>query len=316
MLDLNFKVIPKKMWPGYTSENLVARLTKIGGMKTHFSYLEVTQESTVASDNQKFVFAPILDSCGKLKGRLNSIYFCEKAFRDQLRSTTILGNFWSGFRFATTVFFFAMVIVFSGGANPKMDTLSVIELFGSWSIMEIAFNRGILASFKYGQIGENLGITLRLIVTGIYSSVWLEIIVLLFLLNSWNLFNKQEIMGWVDYAEVFFCLFSLLALSLPFSYFVSLLSRNKVDLRFIFPVFFKFLVFTTPLFLVFQSNFPFVTEILRFNPLNFCFSFLSDNNSTLSTSFATYIICLVTGYLFFVLIDEKAQPRKWIRADV
>jgi hypothetical protein len=301
------------MWPGYTQENLVARLTKIGGRKTHFSYLEVSQESAVASDNQEFVFAPILDSRGKLKGRLNSIYFCENAFRDQLRTTTILGNFWSGFRFATTVFFFAMVIVFSGGANPKMDTLSVIELFGSWSIMEIAFNRGILASFKYGQIGENLGISLRLIVTGIYSSVWLEIVVLLFLLNSWNLFNKQEIMGLVDYAEVFFCIFSLLTLSLPFSYFVSLLSRNKVDLRFLFPVFFKFLVFTTPLFLVFQSNFLFVTEILRFNPLNFCFSFLTENPSRFNTNFAVYSIFVTVGYLFFVLVDDTSQPRKWMR---
>ena len=313
MLDLDFKVFPKKMWPGYTPENLVARLTKIGGMKTHFSYLEVSQESTVTSDNQKFVFAPILDSRGKLKGRLNSIFFCEKAFRDQLRSTTILGNFWSGFRFATTVFFFAMVIVFSGGANPKMDTLSVIELFGSWSIMEIAFNRGILASFKYGQIGESLGISLRLILTGIYSSVWLEIVVLLFLLNSWNLFNKQEVMGLVDYAEVFFCIISLLTLSLPFSYFVSLLSKNKVDLRFVFPVFFKFLVFTTPLFLVFQSNFSFVTEILRFNPLNFCFSFLTENSSRFNTNFAMYSIFVIVGYLFFVFVDDTSQPRKWMR---
>jgi ABC-type polysaccharide/polyol phosphate export permease len=208
-----------------------------------------------------------------------------------------------------------MVIVLSGGANPQMNTLSVLEIFGTWSIMEIAFNRGLITSFKYSGIGETLGIRLRLLVIGAYSTVWLEILLLLALLNTWSVYDQYSVLTLLDYFQIFSCLFSLLALSLPFSYFVSILSRNKIDLRYVIPVFFKFLVFSTPLFSSFHDNFSFVGNLLRFNPLNYCFSFVTNPSLSLNVSFFSFFIAVIFGYLLFSMIRDKIEPLAWKRLD-
>ena len=315
MIELKFTSIPTKMWPGYTPENLTKRLAKIGGFKCLTIYEQMPLELTKADKQQHLVSSPILDSQGRWSGILYSIFFCEKAFRDQLKSTTRFGNFWNGFRYLTTVFFFAMVIVLSGGANPLMNTLSVLEMFGAWTIMEIAFNRGLITSFKYSGIGEILGIRLRLIVVGAYSTVWLEIIVLLALLNTWSVYNRDLLLSLFDYFQIFSCLFSLLALSLPFSYFVSIISRDKIDLRYVFPVFFKFLVFSTPLFSGFHDNFSFIKNLLRFNPLNYCFSFVTNPSLSVNVSFSCFLVTISFGYVFFSLIRDKIDPLAWKRLD-
>jgi hypothetical protein len=272
-------------------------------------------ELTKADKKQLLVSSPILDSQGRWLGIFHSIFFCEKAFRDQLKSTTRFGNFWNGFRYLTTVFFFAMVIVLSGGANPLMNTLSVLEMFGAWTIMEIAFNRGLLTSFKYSGIGETLGIRLKLIVVGAYSTIWLEIIVLLALLNAWSLYDRDLLLSFFNYLQIFSCLFTLLALSLPFSYFVSIISRNKIDLRYVFPVFFKFLVFSTPLFSGFHNNFSFVKNLLRFNPFNYCFSFVTNPSLSLNVSFLSFLVTIFLGYVIFLLIRDRIDPLAWNRLD-
>jgi len=316
MIELQFTQIPKKMWPGYSPEILLERVGKIGGSRSRITYKETTSESEKSDSKEQFVRSPILDSQGRLRGTFYSIAFCEKAFRDQLKSTTRFGNFWNGFRFLTSVFFFALVIVLSGGANPQMDTLSVLELFGAWSIMEIAFNRGLITSFKYSGIGETLGIRLRLIVIGAYSTVWLEILVLLGTLNTWSIYNNQSVLTFVDYFQIFSCLFLLLTLSLPFSLLVSMLSRNKIDLRYVFPVFFKFLVFTTPLFSTFHNNFPLIQEILKYSPLSYCFSFVIGFDESISLKLSSYFVCLILGYLFFFCVKEKMNPLTWKRSSV
>ncbi len=313
MIELRFTDIPKKIWPGYTPENLTERLAKIGGLKSQTVYEQVPLDLTLLSKQKQFVSSPILDSQGRWKGIFHSIFFCEKAFRDQLKSTTRFGNFWNGFRYLTSVFFFAMVIVLSGGANPQMDTLSVLEMFGAWSIMEIAFNRGLITSFKYSGIGETLGIRLRLIVIGAYSTVWLEILVLVTLLNTWSVYDRNSLLSPFDYFQIFSCLFSLLALSLPFSFLVSIISRNKIDLRYVFPVFFKFLVFSTPLFSSFHDNFSFVKNLLKFNPLNYCFSFVTSPSLPVNFSFSSFFVTIVFGYVFFSLIRDKIEPLTWNR---
>ena len=315
MIELKFAHTPSKMWPGYTPEILIGRLAKIGGSKSRTTYEEMPLELTKSDNLHHFVRSPILDSQGRGFGIFHSVFFCEKAFRDQLKSITRFGNFWNGFRYLTAVFFFAMVIVLSGGANPLMDTLSVLEMFGAWTIMEIAFNRGLITSFKYKGIGETLGIRLRLIVVGAYSTVWLEITVLIALLNTWSLYDRHSVLSLFDYFQIFSCLFSLLALSLPFSYFVSIISRNKIDLRYVIPVFFKFLVFSTPLFSGFHDNFSFVKNLLRFNPLNYCFSFVTNPSSSLNVIFLSYFVTIIFGYVFFLLIRDKINPLTWKRID-
>lgn len=316
MIELKFTQIPKKMWPGYSPEIFLERVGKIGGSRSRITYEETTSESEKSDSKEQFVRSPIMDSQGTLRGTFYSIAFCEKAFRDQLKSTTRFGNFWNGFRFLTSVFFFALVIVLSGGANPQMDTLSVLEMFGAWSIMEIAFNRGLITSFKYSGIGETLGIRLRLIVIGAYSTVWLEILVLLGILNTWSIYNNQSVLTFVDYFQIFSCLFLLLTLSLPFSLLVSMLSRNKIDLRYVFPVFFKFLVFTTPLFSTFHNNFPFIQEILKYSPLSYCFSFVIGFDESISLKLSSYFVFLILGYVFFFCVKEKMNPFTWKRSSV
>lgn len=315
MIELKFTNIPQKIWPGYTPENLTERLAKIGGLKSQTIYKQVPLDLTLLIKQEDFVSSPILDSQGRWKGIFHSIFFCEKVFRDQLKSSTRFGNFWNGFRYLTSVFFFAMVIVLSGGANPQMNTLSVLEMFGAWSIMEIAFNRGLITSFKYSGMGETLGIRLRLIVIGAYSTVWLEILVLIALLNTWSVYDRNLLLSAFDYFRLFSCLFLLLALSLPFSFLVSIISRNKIDLRYVFPVFFKFLVFSTPLFSSFHDNFTFIKNLLRFNPLNYCFSFVTNPSLSLSFSFLSYFVTIVVGYLLFCLIRDKIVPLAWKRLD-
>jgi len=316
MIELKFAQIPKKMWPGYSPAILLERIGRIGGSQSRITYEEIPSGFEKLDGEDQFVKSPILDSQGRLIGALYSIAFCEKAFRDQLKSTTRFGNFWNGFRFLTSVFFFAMVIVLSGGANPQMDTLSVLEMFGAWSIMEIAFNRGLITSFKYSGIGETLGIRLRLIVVGAYSTVWLEILVLVGLLNTWSIYNNRSVLNFIDYYEIFSCLILLLALSLPFSLLVSMLSRNKIDLRFVFPVFFKFLVFTTPLFSTFHNNFGFIQEILNYSPLSYCFSFVIGFDESISLKLSSYFVTIIIGYSFFFLAKEKVNPLTWKRLNV
>lgn len=313
MLELNYLQSPEKMWPGYTLSNFLARIKRIGGADSRFAYQQIVEGTPSKKKQKTVVTSPILDSRGNFFGRVISILFCEKAFRDQLKSTTRFGNFWSGFRFGTSVFFFGMVIIFSGGANPNMNTLSVLELFGAWSIMEIAFNRGILASFKFSSIGKNLGISLKLIILGIYSTVWLELVVLIVILNTWKLYKDSTLLSLFDYFQLFTCVVTLLILSLPFSYLASILSTNKIDLRFVFPVFFKFLVFTTPLFSSFHSNFPLMMEVVRYSPFSYSFSFVLNSNAGTETQFLSYLVFVIIGFLLLFLVKERVQRLMWIR---
>jgi hypothetical protein len=313
VLELNYLRFPEKMWPGYTLVNFLARLKKIGGADSKIVYQQISAVTSSKKKQKVVVTSPILDSQGNFFGRIVSVLFCEKAFRDQLKSTTRFGNFWSGFRYGTAVFFFAMVIIFSGGANPNMNALSVLELFGAWSIMEIAFNRGILASFKFGSIGKDLGISLKLIILGIYSTVWLELVVLLVLLNTWKLFKESTLLTLFDYFQLFTCIVTLLMLSLPFSYLASIISTNKIDLRFVFPVLFKFLVFTTPLFASFHNNFPLIMEVVRYSPFSYSFSFVLGSNAGTLTQFLSFLVFIVIGFGLFFLIKEKVQRLMWIR---
>jgi hypothetical protein len=312
VLELNYLQFPEKMWPGYTKANFLVRVKKIGGSNSKVVYQQIVD--TPSKKNQKVVVtSPILDSQGNFFGRIASILFCEKAFRDQLKSTTRFGNFWSGFRFGASVFFFALVIIFSGGANPNMNALSVLELFGAWSIMEIAFNRGILASFKFSSIGKDLGISLKLIILGIYTTVWLELVVLIALLNTWKLFKESTLLTLFDYFQLFTCILTLLMLSLPFSYLASILSTNKIDLRFVFPVFFKFLIFTTPLFSSFHNNFPLMLEVVGYSPFSYSFSFVLGSNAGPLNQFLSFLVFIIIGFVLFFLIKERFQRLMWVR---
>lgn len=310
VLELKFLITPKKMWPGYTHASLVNRLKLIGKSDINFKYNESEAEEKITQPSDA-VKSPIIDSQGKLLGAFYSVLFCEKAFRDQLQSTTRYGNFWSSFKFCSNVFFFALVIVLSGGANQNMNTLEVLELFGCWSIMEIAFNRGILASFKYGRIESILGVNLRLIVAGIYSTIWLELLTLFGLLNIWSLYSAQSVLSLFDYFKILACVASLIFLTYPLSYFISILSSQNIDLRFVIPVVFKFIVFTTPLFGTFHSLFPAFEDFISFSPLNLCFSIISNVNQSNAKLIGSYLLLTLPIYVVFFLLRRQNISVSW-----
>ena len=314
MLRLVYLTPPKKLWPGFSVGKMNSRLSRLGKPNESSVYEQLNDSpDNLTLEHSQCTYHPILDYRGKFLGLFASIAFCEKAFRDQLKVTTKFGNVWNIFKFGMTLFFFSLIIVLSGGANMQMDSSVILEIFGTWSIMEIAFNRGILASFKYGKLHSAMGISPKIIVAGIYTSVWLEICTLIAILNVWSIYKDRSILSFESYLGITFSLTTLFILTYPFSFFISMLSRNNLDLRFVMPVLFRFLVFTTPLFQSFHSDISWVSDLLNYSPLNLCFANLINSSYSQISMQLSYFVLVVVAYTLFFSVQPNVKMNKWQR---
>ena len=314
---IRFKFLGKaNLWPRFNSTNFEAFFNNISVPQDNITFQEMlgkAKQDNPKSNNETIQIAsPLIFALGKLRGSLLSIRLCEYAFRDNLRFTTKLGNSWTVISFLVTLSFFALIIVLSGGANPNLTTLDIIEIFGAWLILELAFVRGIFSSFKYGQLESRLGIDLKLIVMGMFSTVWMEFFTLLIALNAWSILNYSQLIEFRSYIGLVLCLLSLLILGYPFSYFISKISHKYIDMRFVVPVGFRFIIFSTPLFYSFHVNYPVINQILDYSPLNLSFNLLQYWNSWHEDDFLHYIVFLLASYCLLFYKRNLQNQSYWI----
>lgn len=299
MIKLEFSGKPN-LWPRFNSESFEKFLKNISTSKGDVFLKEVLgsknqgEVALIKTNNQ--TFSPLIYTLGKFKGNLLSVKLCENAFRDNLKHTTKIGNVWTMISFSITLLFFVSIIIFSGGANPTLNIQNIVSIFGAWLILELAFVRGIFSSFKYGQIESRLGISLKLIVLSMFSTIWMELVALLLVLNTWSITKYSRLIDFESYVGLFLCLLSLLFLGYPYSYFLSQISRKYIDMRFIVPVVFRFLVFSTPLFYSFHENFPAINRVIAYSPLNFSFNFLQSWNYWRLDHFVYFAVFALVSY--------------------
>jgi ABC-type polysaccharide/polyol phosphate export permease len=306
------------LWPRFESESFQNFLQNINTPRGDITFKEILgteRQSDIARVNRNNdTRTPLLYALGKFRGNLLSVKLVENAFRDNLKRTTKLGNLWTAISYSITLIFFASIILLSGGASPTLNIQSIISIFGAWLIFELAFARGIFSSFKYGQIEARLGIHLRVIVVGMFSTIWMEFLALIVILNGWSIVKYSKLINFESFVGLFLCLLSLLLLGYPYAYFISRLSSTNMDMRFVVPVVFRFIVFSTPLFYTFHENYPTLNRILEYSPLNFSFNLLHKWNNLSLDNFISFLAFTLVSY-FLLFYKSNLQNRSiWIES--
>ena len=303
-----FHTNPEKLWPGFKIEQFEQRLYSL---TKNLPPITLTQVDSTEVGSFRVTSKPFVQIYGKVRGFVLSVLFTEAAFKDALTESTRIGNTLNLIRFSSNIFFFSMFIIFSGGATPDTNTYLILQLFGVWTIFDFAFNRGILALYRYQKLSSTFGIGGRTMVLASFLSLWRELIFLIVVLNFWSLYKYQSLANLQTYSQISLTLILLFILGLPLSYIVSYISRTQIDARFLSPIFFRFLILTTPLFDSFHENFTFISTIISYSPLNLCFSPYFPNLSSHSVSISTYVIFLGLELLVFFSIKEKTMPSYW-----
>lgn len=308
MLSIIFENNPEKLWPGFKIERFEQRLVNL---TKNLPPITMTQVDSTEVGSFPVTTKPFDQLYGKPRGFVLSVLFTEAAFKDTLTESTRIGNALNLIRFASNIFFFSMLIIFSGGATPDTNTFLILQLFGVWTIFDFAFNRGILALNRYQKLSSTFGIGGRTIVLATFLSLWRELIFLIVIVNLWSLYKYQSLASLQTYFQISLTLLLLFILGLPLSYIVSNISRTQIDARFLSPIIFRFLILTTPLFESFHDHFSVISTILSYSPLNLCFFPYFPNLSSYSVSISTYIIFLGLELLVFFSIKEKVVPSYW-----
>lgn len=310
-----FTESPKGLWPGASKDLVAARLAEV---KWPYKYRDATiqqvdhgQRPKVKGCPSNLTSTPFIFFLGTMVGRFKSIQFCERAFRDHLRNTTRLGNLWYAFRYITGLIFFGGIVVFSGGTNPNLRILEVLQIFGVWLIIDTAFNRSVVSVFKYGKIEKELGISSRIIVTTMFTSTWIETLSLLILLNIWSLIDLGKLIVFGDYMNILFSITLLALVFLPISYLVAIMSRENVDSRYVSPVIFRIITLSLPLFGQYHMEIETLSRILSYSPLTFPFSQIATIPYDTDKSLAIYIGFLVIS-LSILCIKPKASVKHWL----
>jgi hypothetical protein len=310
VINLVYLKEPKKLWPGYSYENLEIRIRGMRKIKSDGSAIEIDeihhkQESTyLISEN------PINSLLGKFWGPLESTLFVLKAYQDQLKLTTKLGNIWIAYKYLMALIFFAGLVLFSGGADINLNIFKIISIFGCWLIFESAFIRASISLFKYGKIESDLGISARIITLASYLYSWIEILTLAFLLVFWKIYDSQQLINLKELSGLVFALFTFLIIGLPFSYLLSTRSRNHIDLRFITPTFLRMLMITTPVFGKFHFEFPLIATALSYSPFNLPFIFLAEMPYDIEKIWVSYITFCIVGYTSWKFTTDT-KKKKW-----
>ena len=302
-----FHTKPKKLWPGFKVETFEKGLSDLTKNLPPLTLTQVEPEDVGDFE----VTSKPFSQYGRVRGLVLSVLFVDAAFRDNLIQSTRIGNSLNLVRFASNIIFFSMLIIFSGGATSDTNTYLILQLFGAWTIFELAFNRGILALYRYQKLSTTFGIGGRTIVLAIFFSLRRELIFLLVLLNLWSLYKYNSLTHPKTYLQISCTLILLFIIGFPISYIVSFLSRTQIDARFLSPIIFRFLILTTPIFDSFHNNFNVISTLLSFSPLNLCFYPYFPNLSSHSLSISTYILLLGVELLIFVSIKEKVAPCFW-----
>jgi hypothetical protein len=206
--------------------------------------------------------------------------------------------------------FFVGLVVFSGGANPNLNIFKIISIFGIWLIFESAFLRASISLFKYGRIESNLGISSRIINFASYLYSWIEILTLIFVLLFWKIYDTRQLVDLKQFFALTFAIFTFFIIGIPFSYLITIKSREHIDSKFIVPTILRILVITTPVFEKFHSNFDLVTTVLSFSPLNLPFIFLTELPYDKTRICISYIAFCTIGYMT-CKISTKIQMKKW-----
>ncbi len=307
------------LWPRFNLESFENFLQEISTPRGDIILKEVLcsedQSSTTPVNGDIYTRSPLIYALGSVRGNILSVKLVERAFRDNLKHTTKLGNLWTAVSYSITLLFFASIILLSGGANPTLNVQSIIATFGAWLIFELAFVRGIFSSFKYGQIESRLGISLKIIIAGMFSTIWMEFLALILILNSWSIAKYSRLIDIESYIGLCFCLLSLLLVGYPYSYFISRISGNNIDMRFVVPVIFRFIVFSTPLFYSFHENYPSINRILDYSPLNFSFNLLQNWNNWHLNHFISFLSFTLVSYALLFYKTKLQKSSIWIETD-
>lgn len=310
MIEFKFLKDPKKLWPGYTREIFEKRINSLGGMKIKGYAFEIHELQGKTQSLHPFSETPIKSILGNFRGSIESVLFVIRAYHDQLRLMTKLGNIWIAYRFLISVLFFAGIVVVSGGANQSVNIFKIIAIFGSWLIFESAVLRSSTSIFKYGKIESTLGISSRVIVIGAFLYSWIELLSLTALLVIWNIFDSGQIVNIQQFSGFLFAIISLFFLGMPFSYLLANISKHYIDSRFILATILRILIFTTPVFSKFHSNFDLISLTISYSPLNLPFIFLTELPYSKTKMFISYMTACLIGYFAFSF-NFKSKKKTW-----
>jgi hypothetical protein len=307
VIELRFSVQPKKLWPGYNYDLLQKRLQKFGG-DTQYGYAVEIEKSSERINN--VTSTPMLKLVGPIKGRLLTLTFVEKAYRDQLRIATKLGNFWNAYRFLSSLVILATLILFSGGASSSVNISKILAVFGVWLIIESSFSKAILSLNKYGKMQDFLGISPRMIVAGSYLFNWIEVISLVIVLNLWQFYQSRDLISFNFLFNIFLSLIAFFILFFPISYFIATKARSHIDLRFVTATVLRITMVTTPVFGSYHSNFSHLQNIISFSPLNFPFHFLIKSSYSDGRILISYIFFVLLS-MSLLIIQSRTESKKW-----
>ncbi len=307
------------LWPRFDSKSFENFLQNINTPRGDVIFKEILgtekQSDITRVNGNNYTPAPFIYALGKFRGNVLSVKLVENAFRDNLKHTTRLGNLWTAISYSITLLFFASIILLSGGASPTLHIQSIIAIFGAWLIFELAFVRGIFSSFKYGQIESRLGIDLKVIVVGMFSTIWMEFVALIVILNGWSIVKYSKLINFESFVGLLLCLLSLLLLGYPYSYFISRISSTNMDMRFVVPVVFRFVVFSTPLFYSFHANYPTVNRILEYSPLNFSFNLLQKWSDLSLENFISFLAFTLVSYSLLFYKSNLQRRSIWFETE-
>jgi len=301
---------PKKLWPGYSYQNLEIRIRGMGKINSTGSAVEIDERHYKYEKTQVISENPINSLLGAFWGSLESTLFVLKAYHDQLKLTTKLGNIWIAYKYLMALIFFAGLVLFSGGTDVNLNIFKIISIFGCWLIFESAFIRASISLYKYGKIESELGISARIITFASYLYSWIEILTLTFLLAFWKIYDSQQLFNLKELTGLVFALSTFFVIGLPFSHLLSIRSRNHVDLRFITPTFLRMLMITTPVFGKFHFEFPLISVALSYSPFNLPFIFLAEMPYDIKRMWFSYIALCIVGYVSW-RFKTNTKKKKW-----
>ena len=302
--------MPKKLWPGYTYELFENRVGSLGKGRIRGSAVEIEAFRSKHKDDLPVSETPIKAILGKFWGTFESILFVAKANHDQLNLMTKLGNVWIVYRYLMALVFFVGLVLFSGGANPNLNIFKIISIFGIWLIFESAFLRASLSLFKYGRIESDLGISSRIINFASYLYSWMEILTLIFILLFWKMYDAHQLVDLKQFFALAFAIFTFFVIGIPFSYLITIKSREHIDLKFVVPTILRLLMITTPVFEKFHLKFDLISTILSFSPLNLPFLFLTELPYDKTRICISYIAFCAIGYIS-LKISADIKKKKW-----
>ena len=298
-----------KLWPGAHERCVKERLNKFLnlGDKKYIEQPAVDLEQNYSTFRNLFKFR-----YGRFKGLVLEAIFVERAFRDQLPAVTRFGNVWQVIRYLLVLVSICSIIIFSGGLNENLRMIDIIEVVGLWTLIEFGFSKAILASNRFINARERLGINLRVIVVASFLSLWVEFLILIIFCNFIDILTNSSFFGVKDILNLLIGVILLMNIFLPIAYLVSKYSVRMTDARFLVGPIFRIFVIITPVFQPYHSEFHLLSQVLDFIPTNLAFYKILGNVHGSTTIVAIYILTVLLLSTLWS-IQEKIERRSiWV----